>query len=156
MLMSYRIVLSTAAAVAMAIALQAQTATSKQANGSTPGEVTVTGCVERADQVGASGTAATTVDSLSFVLIHAVRGIAADRQVAGTSGTNSNKAVGGIYRLDSNVATLNPHVGHKVEVTGTVDGAAAATPPSADTTSAANAPRLKVARVKMVSETCDR
>jgi hypothetical protein len=82
--------------------------------------------------------------------------MAADRQVAGTSGTNSNKAVGGIYRLDSNVATLNPHVGHKVEVTGTVDGAAAATPPSADTTSAANAPRLKVARVKMVSETCDR
>ena len=154
--MSYRIVLSTAVAFAMAVALQAQTASGNQATDKAAGQVALTGCVERADQLGASGTAATTVDSLSFVLMHAVRGTAADRQVAGTSGTNSNNTKGGIYRLDAEVAKLNPHVGHKVEVTGTVDAAAAAAAPSADTTSSANAPRVKVASVKMVSETCDR
>jgi hypothetical protein len=154
--MSYRIVLSSVLALGCAIALEAQTPTGKQPNRIVPGEITVTGCVERADQMGGNGSAATTADSLSFVLIHAAKGPAADQKpVAGTSGTKTN-AKGSMYRLNSDVPTLNPHVGHKVEVTGTLDAAATTTAPSADTASAATAPSLKVARVKMVSETCDR
>jgi len=99
-------------------------------------------------------TAGTTVDSLSFVLIHAVRGTADDLRAASTSGTKADSTKS-MYRLDVDVAKMNPHVGHKVEVTGTLD-AAMTTTDSADPPSAANAPKLKIDRVKMVSETCAR
>ena len=111
--------------------------------------VTVTGCVERADQM-AGNTATTTVDSLSYVLIKAqpekptgTAGVAADR----------NAAPDRLYRLDGKQEELNPHVGHKVEVTGTV--AEVATAP-AGATSSTNAPRLKVEAVKMLEPTCPR
>jgi hypothetical protein len=91
MLMSYRVVMSSALAFGCAAALQAQTptATSPQTNRTIPGAITVTGCVERADQVGGAATAAgaVTSDSLSFVLVRATKGTAADSQAAGTSGT---------------------------------------------------------------------
>ena len=51
---------------------------------------------------------------------------------------------------------LQSHVGHKVEVTGTLDAASAAAPVTADPPSAQNAPKVKVTRVKMISETCAR
>ena len=51
MFMSSRIVMSTAVAFGCAVVLQAQTPTASQANRTIPGEVTLTGCVERADQV---------------------------------------------------------------------------------------------------------
>jgi hypothetical protein len=153
--MSSRNLLISALAIGSALTLQAQTPTSKEANRTIPGAITVTGCVERADQVSAPATVGTTVDSLSFVLIHAVTGTAADRQVSGTSGTKAN-AKDRMYRLDSDTSKLNPHVGHKVEVTGTLDAAAATTASNPDSSSAANAPKLRVERMKMVSETCDR
>jgi hypothetical protein len=157
MLMSCRIVMTTGFVFGLAIALHAQTTpTSAQTNRTIPGEITVTGCVERADQVSASVTAGTTVDSLSFVLIKATKGAAADSRTAGTSGTKANAEIGSTYRLDADVATLNPHVGHKVEVTGTLDAGAATTAATAEPPSASNAPKLKVNRVKMVSETCAR
>jgi hypothetical protein len=49
-----------------ATGLHAQTPTSAQTNRTIPGEITVTGGVERADQVSTPVTAGTTVDSLSF------------------------------------------------------------------------------------------
>ena len=150
--MSYRMVMSGALALGCVIALQAQSATT-QPNRTVPGEVTLTGCVERADQMNAAGTAGTTVDSLSFVLIHATKGTAADLRTAGTSGTKPDPK-GSVYRLDADISKLNPHVGHKIEVTGTLDAATAAS--SADPSSVEAAPRLKVDGVKMVSETCDR
>jgi hypothetical protein len=153
--MRVRLILSTAVVFAFAVTPHAQTATTPQANSATSGEITVTGCVERADQVAASTTAASTVDSLTFMLIHAQKGTATEAQPTATSGTKEG-VKGSSYRLDADVSTLNPHVGHKVEVTGTL---AAPTMPSASTaepTSPANAPRLKVAHVKMVSETCAR
>jgi hypothetical protein len=51
---------------------------------------------------------------------------------------------------------LNPHVGHKVEVTGTLAAAAPTAGVSADPSSATTVPKLKVGRVKMLSETCGR
>jgi hypothetical protein len=60
-----------------------------------------------------------------------------------------------MYRLDADVSKLNPHVGHKVEVTGTVV-TPATTSGGADPSSAANAAKVRVDRVRMLSETCGR
>ena len=141
-------------ALGCTIAVQAQAPTSSDVNRATPGEITLTGCVERADQVAAAVTAGTTVDSLSFVLIKATKGTAADARAAGTSGTQASTEKDSMYRLDAEVSKLNPHVGHKVEVTGTLVGGIDSTVKSAD--ASAGAPRLKVAQVKMLSETCGR
>jgi hypothetical protein len=155
-----------------AVALHAQTAATPAQNAS-PAKVTLTGCVERADQVASSGASATTVDSLSFVLMHASKDGAAESrsEAVGTSGTASTPASGAastpatgaasaakgdMYRLDADVAKLNPHVGHKVEVTGVLDSAAAGAAAATDPPSRENAPRMKVESVKMLAETCAR
>jgi hypothetical protein len=120
-----------------------------------PASVTLTGCVDRADDVQAAAGATADVDSLSFVLTHAVKGAGADlkSETVGTSGRALEPVKGATYRLDAPTEKLNAHVGHKVEVTGTLETAAA--PTSGDTT-ATPAPRLKVATVKMIAETCAR
>jgi len=145
--------MSTAVAFGCALSLDAQVPTSAQANRAIPGEIVLTGCVERADQMAAASAAS--VDSLTFMLLHAARGTADEVKPIGTSGTKED-ATNTTYRLDGEVSTLNPHVGHKVEVTGTLDAPAAPTSPTVEPIGAANAPRLKVAHVKMVSETCAR
>jgi hypothetical protein len=63
------------------------------------------------------------------------------------------------YRLDASDAKLAPHVGHKVEITGTLDSASASSsastpPPTATASGSSNAPKLKVDDVKMVAATC--
>jgi hypothetical protein len=138
---------------AAAAALRAQAPTPQTT--ATTQEITVTGCVERADEVAGSTTAAATVDSLTFMLIHAQKGTAAESRPTATTGTSAN-AASSSYRLDADVSTLNPHVGHKVEVIGTLEPPAAPSASNTDATSPANAPRLKVDHVKMVSETCAR
>ena len=155
MTLSCRILMTSGFALGLVAALNAQTPTSAQTKSTMPAEVTVTGCVERADQVSAPTAVGTTVDSLSFVLIKATKGTATDSRTAGTSGTKASTETGSMYRLDAAVSTLNPHVGHKVEVTGTLN-ASAATPVTADPPSASNAPKLRVNNVKMISETCGR
>lgn len=154
MSMSSRVLLSTAVVWGWAIALHAQTPSDSQTSRAVPGEITVTGCVERADQVAGASTAAATVDSLTFMLIHAEIGTAADTQPTGTSGTKGDNK-GTSYRLDGDIARLNPQVGHKVEITGTLEAAAPATA-SVEPASPSNAPQLKVAHIKVVSETCAR
>ncbi len=52
------------------------------------------------------------------MLIQAFKGTAADEPAPiATSGTGDPKAVpkGSVYRVDGDVKTLNPHVGHKVD-----------------------------------------
>jgi hypothetical protein len=150
------ILTGTALALACAAALHAQTPTSQQSNRSTPATVTLTGCVERADEVAGSGTAAATVDSLSFVLIRAEAPDAATTP-KGTSGTNATEPISdhNTYRLSADVKSLNPHVGHKVEITGSVI-APAMSANAADSSPASHAPTLKVDNLKMISPTCDR
>jgi len=55
------------------------------------------------------------------------------------------------YRLDGTESTLTPHVGHKVEITGTLEER-----PASSAAGGTNAPAgtLKVDSVKMVSTTC--
>jgi hypothetical protein len=90
------------------------------------------------------------------VLIKATKGTAADSRTTGTAGTQASADKGTMYRLDSDVATLNPHVGHKVEVTGTLVTANAPPANGVDPSSASKAPKVKVNQVKMLSETCGR
>ena len=59
----------------------------------------------------------------------------------------------GLSQLGAVVAQLNLHVGHKVEVTGTVADSATA---PAGAGSSTNVPRLKVDSVKMLDATCPR
>ena len=153
-----RVLMSSALAIAFGMAIHAQAPTPAAQNPRTePETITLTGCVERADQVTTSGTSATTVDSLSFVLTHATKGGSADARpdAVGTSGA-ANAAPGRMYRLDADVPTLNPHVGHKVEVSGTLAAPAATAPAATDPPSPESAPKLKITSVKMLAETCAR
>ena len=153
----------TAVAVCMGVAgLVAQTAstptsvTSGQTTAAKAGDkVTISGCVERADQVATPASAGTTVDSLSFVLINT------PPQQVGTTGStgaaNRETSMDKGYRLDAEVGKLNPHVGHKVEIAGTVvEPAMTSGAASAANASAANGPKVKVDSIKMLSETCAR
>jgi len=148
---------ATACVFSVGILAQSQRPTPKpapdQQSSTEANRVTVTGCVERADQVQPAG-ATTTVDSLSFVLIKPTA-----TRPTGTTGTsevdNDASAAKGdrMYRLDAPVEQLNSHVGHKVEITGTLADNATA---PAGAGSASNAPRLKVDTVKMIDPTCPR
>ena len=145
---------TTAVAVCMTVAgLVAQTtstATSGQTSAPKAGDkVTLSGCVERADQVAAPASAGTTVDSLSFVLINTPQQVG----TTGSAGAPSKEAsMDKGYRLDAEAGKLTPHVGHKVEIAGTVVEPAMTT----GTASAANGPKVKVDTIKMLSETCAR
>jgi len=121
---------------------QPQTTTTKS-----PEKITITGCVERADQMAAASSLGTTTDSLHFVLINI------PAPAVGTSGAKPGApSMDKGYRLDADVEKLNPHVGHKVEITGLVDEPA---PTNAAATSV-NGPMVKVQSIKMLSETCGR
>jgi hypothetical protein len=73
---------------------------------------------------------------------------------AGTSGSEkAPKATS--YRLDAEDSKLSPHVGHKIEVTGTVEDrsmSATGTPPAS--ASSTEAPKFKVETVKMIASSC--
>jgi hypothetical protein len=70
---------------------------------------------------------------------------------APTESSASNGA-GKTYRLIANPTALSPHVGKKLELTGTVQDAAAA--PSAAAGPEASAPALKVESGKVVAASC--
>ena len=134
---------------AAALAAQTTTATPQpKTSTKSPEKITITGCVERADQMASAGasTLGTTVDSLSFVLV--------DMPASGTAGTSGVKgsSTDKGYRLDADVAKLNPHVGHKVEISGYVDEPAATN----GAASSVNGPKVKVESIKMIAETCGR
>jgi hypothetical protein len=132
--------------------IAAQTASSapeKQNAGSSA--TRVTGCVERADQLGSTGAEPSTVDSQHFMLVRAQPTSGnASASPKGTTGT-----LGPMYRLLVDAGKMNPHVGHKVELTGTVDKTANA-PQSSTASSPSTAPTFKVQSIKMLAETCGR
>jgi hypothetical protein len=126
--------------------------TSTQAGRATADKkVTFSGCIERQP---ASAAAVTGAPSMPFMLTNAAAAGAGAPVATSGSGAGAASAKAS-YRLDGTESTLTPHVGHKVEITGTVEEsrpAAAAGGASAS----ANAPAgtLKVDSVKMVSTTC--
>ena len=152
--MKLRVVFATCAAfvVATTLAVIVQTPSSSQppSSPSSAKTMTLTGCLQRAQPApGGTSTAAGSMQP-KFVLANISPSSSSAAGTSGTSGTASE------YRLDYDEAKLTPHVGHKVEITGTLQPMSSTAPPPAasGSTSSSNAPTLKVDNVKMIAATC--
>jgi hypothetical protein len=121
--------------VAGTIALAAQGASSSQAQA----PITVTGCIQKAESpAAAAAPAAGEQKGAGFVLANARPGKA--DEAVGTSGSASSTK----YPLDADASKLDPHVGHKVEISGTFQPNTTGAPPT-----------MKVESVKMVGASCE-
>jgi hypothetical protein len=144
-------------AAAIGIALAASAFAQDRPGPAAVGKITVTGCVERADQILSRENLGTTVDSLTFVLVKAEEGKASDQPAAAPRAGEQDG--GKTYRLDADLDTIKRHVGHRVEITALrppdapvgTSGRADAEPPGANPP-----PALKVESVKLLSSTCAR
>jgi hypothetical protein len=125
--------------------------------------VTLEGCIQRSVQApsatataGAVGTAGTTASGGPFLLANAMKSTSTPGAAAGTSGASAaSAAIVSTYRLDADDSKLSPHVGHKVEITGTIeDRAETAASPSSSAATAVSSPKLKVENVRMLAEAC--
>ena len=115
-------------------------------------KVTISGCIERQP---ASTAAITGAPSMPFMLTNA--SAAGAGSAVATSGAAGGASAAKSYRLDGMDTTLTPHVGHKVEITGTIEEqrpASAAAGEARSAPSSTPAATLKVDSVKMVSTTC--
>ena len=138
----------------VSVSLTAQTTPSS----SNANKVTVTGCVQRATSeapTGTSGVAGAVKPDTQFVLANASAGTA----TAGTSGTTtpatSAMPTAPRYRLDdAEQAKIAPHVGHRVEISGTIDDASSPSATPGATSTATPAPKLKVDAIKMLASSC--
>ena len=78
----------------------------------------------------------------------------------GGASSSTRSSMGTNYILDGTASELTPHVGHRVEITGTLESSAsAASSPSAGaagtpSSASASAQKLKVTSVKMISADC--
>ena len=99
----------------------------------------------------AAGTAGSASSDSGFMLASAMK-------PAGTTGSSASSApIASSYKLDAEASKLTPHVGHKVEVSGTVQGSSSSSSSasgSASSSSASAAPTLKVDNVRMIAATC--
>jgi len=162
--------LTIAAALCSAVvATAAQSAGGAPQNTNAPEKIRLTGCIERADQLMGNGsTVGTSVDSMDLVLMKAMpasegQNAKADASARPTGTSGASNDVGQMYRLVmADTVKANPHVGHQVEISGSIQTAgpgvspAAPAAPTVDKTnpSAANAPMLKVESLRMISDTC--
>jgi len=141
-----------AIAVVVSVGLAAQSTSSTQGRAaSTPQSgISVTGCVERADQNAAATTAdAASADKKMFILTNVMPSGAAS-ETTGTSGTASGSRSAASSRkfpLDADESKLTPHVGHRVEISGTFVS-------SNSTPGVAGAPKLKVDTLRMLASSC--
>lgn len=141
------------ATVACALTVSASAQTTPTAGAATQplfdaNKVTITGCLERAKDSAAAS------DRTTFVLNNIAPAAPAMTGTAGTSGSEKTPKASS-YRLDGEDSKLSPHVGHKIEVTGTVeDGPMGTTGTTAGSGSAAEAPKFKVQTVKMIASSC--
>jgi len=136
---------------------QTPTPSSSASQGATAssGTVTVQGCVQPSvnavsatpDAVGTAGSVST---ATAFILTSA-------EKATGTSGSSasSSSPVASTYQLSAEDSKLIPHVGHKVEISGTVTSSdKPSSTAAASAGGSAPSPTLKVENVKMIAETC--
>jgi hypothetical protein len=109
-------------------------------------KITITGCLERSKESVAT--------SDRFILNNIVPNAPSMTGTAGTSGSEKAPKASS-YRLDGDDSKLSPHLGHKVEITGTVeDRPMSATGTPGASGSAPEAPKFKVETVKMIASSC--
>src|SRR5262245_51423030 len=146
--MKLRMLSAVFASIACTVGVLAQEPPSSPQS-TTPKTITVSGCVQRA-QASPTGTTGSTSSAASAnePKFFPTNDNSGSGSTAGTTGTTSRAGMSAAteYRLDASDAKLAPHVGHKVEITGTLDSASATSqPPTASATaSGSNAPKLKV------------
>jgi hypothetical protein len=140
------------------LAAQTPSTAAQTASTSTPtNAVTVEGCIQPsvnavsatpdAVAVGTSGSVST---ATAYILARAMK-------PTGTSGSSAagSAAIAPTYQLAAEDSKLTPHVGHKVEITGTlVSPAPSASSRPSSAAGVAPAPTLKVENVKMIADTC--
>jgi hypothetical protein len=168
---------------AMGQTTSSQQTTTQENTPSVSREITVTGCLKEAPATttgtvpsgtastagttgttAAAGTAGTTGDTAAaaqkFVLTNATVSSGDTSGTTGTTGTTpagaaSASADAQTYRLIANPAALSPHVGKKLELTGTLEDqktASVMSEPSAG--SEAKTPALRVTAGKIVAASC--
>jgi hypothetical protein len=124
--------------------------------------VTVTGCL-RDDSRGAAGS----TSSGGYILANAKMAAGASSSTGATAGTTptgtagtspgSTMSTGSSYLLEGQDSDLKKHVGHRIEVTGTIDNtksSEAAPPTTAGAASSTAAQRLKVSSIRMIAADC--
>jgi len=116
--------------------------------------IVVQGCIQPSvTAVSATPDAVGTAGSVSTATAFILTSVAAPTGTSGSSASSS--PVASTYQLDVEDSKLIPHVGHKVEISGTLkdaeksSGAAATSAPGAMLS-----PTLKVDNVKMIAATC--
>jgi hypothetical protein len=163
---------TTAIVAAATVAVMAQAPGPQQPSGtSTDRQVTVTGCLKPApptagDATTTAGTAGATGTSgavgaagsaeASFVLTDAMTSSAAtDPAGASSSSTAGSQAARSTqtYRLIANPAALSPHVGKKLELTGTVEDQPSSA--SSSGSPAGSAKALRVEAGKVIAASCE-
>jgi len=152
----------------------AQQTTPPPAQQASADKIVVTGCLRNASSgpdmtatTGTAGTAGSTAAGVTgttgaapdpaqqkFVLMDATRASAAAPDASTATPDSSARAAKDTYRLIANPTALAQHVGKKLELTGTLEAANAA---STDTSSGpfAGRPTLRVESGKIVGATCD-
>jgi hypothetical protein len=123
-------------------------------------QLTVTGCIEQSQAqastkepapTGTSGKASGSAKGSKFILTNPKLPGAPSAASSSSSSSSSSSASSssGWYQLDARDSKLSPHVGHQVEVTGTLKGS------SSSSASSSDAPKLKVDNVRMISTSCN-
>ena len=140
-------------------------AQSAQTPSSTPSssdkKITVTGCLAAAPSMpgdvtatpGTTGTAGTATSTATGTSGTVDATGTADQKFVLTGATASaadTTATAQTYRLIANPTSLTPHVGKKLELTGTIDPASTADPKDP----AASAPALRVQSGKIIASSC--
>jgi hypothetical protein len=189
--MTKQVWMSACVAVAFAgVGLAAQTTAGQTGQSTRSGKgsantVTVTGCLKSGEQSGTaggttSGTATSGSTSASrsgsarghFMLTNVQQGSSSTTGTTGTPSTTSGTSgTASSYMLEGRESELQKHVGHKVEITGTVESSKSGmsgsktgstttgsesreSRESKESGSMGNAQRLRVQSVKMISSNC--
>jgi hypothetical protein len=120
--------------------------------------ITVVGCLQPSDQAGS--TEASTKYSLTNV--KPAKDASAASGTSGTTGTSRTATTSGTsgsqtaktYRLDANDSTLNPEVGHEVEIIAVVEDPDTAHAGKSAAAKADTTPTLKVEHIRLVAVPC--
>jgi len=118
--------------------------------------VTLTGCLARGDGSGsaaASSAPASSSTSGQYILTKATKGASTSAPSSSSARDESRPSDAMTYALkaDGSTVDLSKHVGHKIQVTGTMDTASSSSGSAASTSKMA----FKVSSLTMISASCD-
>lgn len=108
-------------------------------------KITITGCLERSTESVATND--------RFMLNNIVPNAPSMTGMVGTSGSEKAPKASS-YRLDGDDSKLSSHLGHKIEITGTVEDRPMSAGTPAASGWATEAPKFKVETVKMIASSC--